>query len=99
MSRNKDIDFIHEFTGWSYKECRRRYHENSNNLLKTLPINSEKLSRLLNGLGEATNSVIDTMRRIAKSITTVIQSIDWMKITEELRQINSEAEENKNGNS
>lgn len=94
MSRNKDIDFIHEFTGWSYKECRRRYHENGNDLLKTLPINSEKLSHLLNGLGEATNSIIDTTRRIAKSITTVIQSIDWMKITEELRQINSEAKEN-----
>ena len=24
MSRNKDIEYLHSITGWSYKECRTR---------------------------------------------------------------------------
>ena len=32
MSRNKDIKLLHEWTGWSYKECRKQMKDNHWNL-------------------------------------------------------------------
>ena len=69
MSRNKDIELIHQITGWSYKESRRRYHENGNDLWRTLPFNSE----VMNSLFDATKSAIIAVSKAAEDLCITLK--------------------------
>lgn len=56
MSRNKDIKLLHEITGWSYKECRKR-----------MKANHWKISKVLGGsfdlISEIISNALNVMRR------------------------------------
>ena len=87
MSRNKDIEMIHQITGWSYKESRRRYHENGHDLWKTLPFNSE----VINGIFDATKSALLALSKAAEDLSIAfreaISKIDFKKLAEQLKEV------------
>ena len=87
MSRNKDIELINQITGWSYKESRRRYHENGHDLWRTLPFNSE----VMNSLFDATKSVIIAVSKAADELCQAFKeallSIDLKKLAEYAKEL------------
>lgn len=104
MSRNKDIELIHQITGWSYKESRRRYHENGHDLLRTLPFNSE----VMNSLFDATKSVILAVSKAAEDLGIALKDAfskidvnELAKAAKELRerQLQEDTDENLSDNS
>ncbi len=59
MSRNKDIKFLHDISGKSYKECRQIMKASGWDLIKALQI----------------TDILPTIERIAKQATAVIQEL------------------------
>lgn len=59
MSRNKDIKFLHDISGKSYKECRQIMKASGWDLIKALQI----------------TDILPTIERIAKQATAVIQEM------------------------
>lgn len=59
MSRNKDIKFLHDISGKSYKECRQIMKASGWDLIKALQI----------------TDILPTIERIAKQATAVIQDL------------------------
>lgn len=55
MSRNKDIKLLHEITGWSYKECRKRMKANHWDISKVL-------GDLFDQMPEIISNTLDVMR-------------------------------------
>lgn len=94
MSRNKMIKFVHETTGLSYRECRRRLKECNWDVLKASGIETtaDKILDVFTDLSEAitifVNSVVD-------SLASLIKSIDWQAVAEAVIEAQRNLEENK----
>lgn len=86
MSKNKIIKFMHDETGLSYKECRKRLKENKWDLVKAMGYGEdfEKIISLISefskGLASAANAMVDATKKIAQSFADTINSIDWSAI-------------------
>ena len=87
MSRNKDIEMIHQITGWSYKESRRRYHENGHDLWKTLPFNSEALNSLIESTKSALIAVSKATDELCQTFKEALLSIDLKKLGEDAKEL------------
>lgn len=59
MSRNKDIKLLHEWTGWSYKECRKQMKNHSWNLYKALVFEEVKQAIIVKSILKALESIDD----------------------------------------
>lgn len=81
MSRNKDIEMIHTITGWSYKECRRRYHENGHDLWKTLPFNAESIEIAMEGLNKALEALPRIMDDALAAMKNFFDNLDMSDFT------------------
>lgn len=73
MSRNKDIKYLHEFTGLPYSVCRRRMKACGWDLIKAIGIDQIK------GIIEAMPDIIDNfnkaMNRVLAGIGTALKTI------------------------
>ena len=84
MSRNKDIDYIHYVTGWSYKECRRKYRENGYSLIMTLPGVNDNIKKALDAANKSISAACDAFRELAKTLSDAIMSVDWSELAKQL---------------
>lgn len=68
MSRNKDIKFLHDFTGKSYKECRALMKEHHWNL-------GEALGSSLDFISVAVDGLIDAFKPAVQALSEAITQI------------------------
>ena len=99
MSRNKDIDFIHQFTGWSYKESRRRYHKSGNSVSRTLMIDSDSVNTILNLINQTAKGMSDALSEILNCVINTIKAIDWEHLAEFAKQMKESQNEDQRDNS
>ena len=81
MSRNKDIKFLHDATGLSYKVCRQKMKDHHWDLWQALGYDealkfiSDKLPELCKDLADAINNMAefatDMMNNLAESIRNI----------------------------
>lgn len=78
MSRNKDIKLLHEWTGWSYKECRKQMKDNHWNLCQAFNFEEliSKLPDLLEDVSIAIAKVYEATADVVKSLKKALESID-----------------------
>lgn len=78
MSRNKDIKLLHEWTGWSYKECRKQMKDNHWDLCQALNFEEliSKLPDLLESVSIAVTKVYEATVDVLKSFKKALESID-----------------------
>lgn len=73
MSRNKDIKFLHEFTGMPYSVCRRQMKACGWDLMKALGVDTVKeiievMPDIIDNLGKAINRVLASLGTALKTI-------------------------------
>lgn len=98
MSRNKDIEFLHDFTGLPYSVCRQRMKKCSWDLWRAIGIDEIKslldsgaLTNMLEGVSEAMNKLAESFK---KSMQTITKILSTMSPEDMLKAI---SEEEKNG--
>lgn len=88
MSKRKDIDFIHNVKGISYKEARRLYHDSGDDLFKALgivdfeSIDNIDLKPLVEYLNEVINHIARGAALLADGIVNFVNAIDWEEIAQ-----------------
>lgn len=87
MSRNKDIKYLHELTGWSYKYCRQKMKENHWDWWKAWGL-GDVVENTMDALQGALNAVYESFEKVAKDFVEAFSKIDWQKIKEELDEYN-----------
>ena len=93
MSKNKIIKFMHDETGLSYKECRKRLKENKWDLVRAMGYGEalEKIvsltQELSKSLASAVNAMVDATKKMAQSIADKMNSIDWPAVIEEAKKM------------
>lgn len=73
MSRNKDIKFLHEFTGLPYSVCRRRMKACGWDLMKA--IGSDQIRRIIEAMPDIIDNLGKAMNRILAGIGTALKTI------------------------
>lgn len=73
MSRNKDIKFLHEFTGLPYSVCRRRMKACGWDLMKA--IGSDQIRRIIEALPDIIDNLGKAMNRLLAGIGTALKII------------------------
>lgn len=78
MSRNKDIKLLHEWTGWSYKECRKQMKDHHWDLWQAFNFEERisKLSDPLENISMAIAKVYEATADVVKSLKKVLESVD-----------------------
>lgn len=78
MSRNKDIKLLHEWTGWSYKECRKQMKDHHWDLWQAFNFEEliSKLPDLLENISMAIAKVYEATADVVKSLMKVLESVD-----------------------
>ena len=76
MSRNKDIEFLHQFSGLSYKECRKKMKENHWNLIYAMAGGD-----LFKFLDEATKAAKEMLESFSKALQPAVEAV--LKIAKE----------------
>lgn len=93
MSKNKKIKYMHNATGLSYKECRKRLKKNNWDLYKAmgydqvLEIIGNFGKAVTESLGPTIQAMVDSTKKIAQYIADTINSIDWSAVIEEAKKI------------
>lgn len=82
MSRNKDIKYLHDVTGWSYKTCRQKMKDNHWDLWQALGYGEafnyflDKLPEIVNDIADSLKMFIDAAVDFVNSFADVIANID-----------------------
>ena len=84
MSKRKDIEFIHKVKGISYKEARRLYKDNGEDLLRALD-----LELALKSIADTIPVVVEGLINTINSACELIASIDWVAVTDEIMSNNN----------
>lgn len=94
MSRNKDIEFLHDFTGLPYSVCRQRMKKCSWDLWRAIGIDEIKslldggaLTNMLESVAETVNDLAESFRKSMQTITKVISDMsreDMLKAISEV---------------
>lgn len=88
MSRNKDIEFLHQFSGLSYKECRKKMKENHWNLIyamtggdvfKFLDETTKATKEMIENFSKALQPAVETVLKIAKEYAEYISRVEITK--------------------
>lgn len=97
MSRNKDIEFLHDFTGLPYSVCRQRMKKCSWDLWRAIGIDEIKsllsggaLTNMLEGIAEAVNDLAESFKKSMQTITKMLSGMS----TEDMLKAISEVEKN-----
>ena len=81
MSRNKDIEFMHAATGWSYKVCRQKMKDNHWNLWKAIGYDdalkyiSDTIPKICEVFADAIQNVADAAAKLANDMAEIIKSM------------------------
>lgn len=81
MSKRKDIQYIRESTGLSYKEARKLYKESGEDLYKALGY--DNVSSVLEAISSIMPDLIEAVSKTLETLTEALTSIDWSKAIEE----------------
>lgn len=73
MSRNKDIKFLHEFTGLPYSVCRRRMKACGWDLMKA--IGSDQIRRIIEAMPDIIDNLGKAINRLLAGIGTALKII------------------------
>ena len=73
MSRNKDIKFLHEFTGMPYSVCRRQMKACGWDLMKALGY--DQMEKIIEAMPDIIDNLGKAMNRILASIGTALKTI------------------------
>lgn len=93
MSKNQKVEYMHNATGLSYKECRSLLKANDWDLLKAMGFDDilEKVTNTVNALTKSLKPALDALcegcRRLAESVGKALSEVDWEKIAEEAKKI------------
>ena len=87
MSKRKDIEYIHNVKGISYKEARRLYHDNGDDLIKSLGFDYEQL-------GEALSHIAEAAYKIGEAISEIVNNIDWEEVARAYNEAKRDLEDN-----
>ena len=88
MSRNKDIEFLHQFSGLSYKECRKKMKENHWNLIyamaggdvfKFLDETTKAAKEMLENFSKAFQPAVEAILKIAKEYAEYVSRVEIAK--------------------
>lgn len=88
MSRNKDIEFLHQFSGLSYKECRKKMKENHWNLIyamaggdvfKFLDEMAKATKEMIESFSKALQPAVETIVKIAKEYVEYVSRVEIAK--------------------
>lgn len=91
MSKRKDIEYIHQVTGLSYRESRRLYKEKGEDLFLALG-----LEETLKEIGLLMPDIVQGLANAITTFTEAIANIDWSKAVDAY--INSLKEVNEDEN-
>lgn len=78
MSRNKDIKFLHDFTGLSYKECRQRMKCHHWDLVEALELNIDldvALKAFCDSVANAAGLICKGIYKIGEEMAAAINSV------------------------
>ena len=78
MSKNQKVEYMHNATGLSYKECRSLLKANDWDLLKAMGFDDI--------LEKATNTVLALTKSLKPALDALCE-VDWEKIAEEAKKI------------
>lgn len=88
MSKNKDIEVLHQWTGKPYRECRAIMKANGWDLYRATG---------LADLPELINTVFGTFSETLENITTslreILTSIDWEQVIELIKKAKEEEQQ------
>lgn len=93
MSKNQKVEYMHNATGLSYKECRSLLKANDWDLLKAMGFDDilEKVTNTVLALTKSLKPAIDALcegcRRLAESVGKALSEVDWKEIAEEAKKI------------
>ena len=82
MSRNKDIKFLHNVTGLSYKVCRQKMKDNHWDVWKALGYDemikflSDRFPELCKDVADAINNVAEFAVEMINNLADAIRNID-----------------------
>lgn len=95
MSRNKDIKLLHEITGWSYKECRKRMKENQWDWYKACGFQEiiDRIPSIMDGVSEALTKVTESAADMVNTIKEFILSIDFEQLASEYAKLSEVKDE------
>ena len=82
MSKNKDIEFLHQVTGKSYKECRQLYTLYHGDIYAASGLD---VTSVLDSILKITDAITETFNKIADGIRKAVDSIDWDAVNEAFR--------------
>ena len=92
MSRNKDIKFMHEVTGRSYKECRKKLKDNHWDLFKAMGYEealkyiSDALPRICEDIAGALKYMAEAAAKLANDTAEAIKKMTiGLSVTEPIR--------------
>ena len=96
MSKNRKVEYMHHYTGLSYKECRSLLKANDWDLLKAMGFDDilEKVSNLAKSVGEILRPAIEAMaegcKRLVESLGKALSEVDWNEIAEAAKKMKEE---------
>lgn len=88
MSKNQKVEYMHNATGLSYKECRSLLKANDWDLLKAMGFDDilEKVSNLAKSVGEILGPALEAMyescKKIVKDLGKALGEVNWKEIAE-----------------
>lgn len=80
MSKRKDIEYIHKVKSISYKEARRLYKDNGEDLLRAL-----ELDEALKSIADTLPDIVESLINAVKSARELIASFDWGSVIDEIK--------------
>lgn len=93
MSKNQKVEYMHNATGLSYKECRKLLKKNNWDLFKAMGYDQalEVIGNFNKAVAEslvpAIQAMVDGTKKVVQSIADTINSIDWSAVIEEAKKI------------
>lgn len=73
MSRNKDIKYLHEFTGLPYSVCRRRMKACGWDLIKAIGL--DQMKTIIEAMPDIIDNLNKTMNRFLAGLGTALKTI------------------------
>jgi len=94
MSRNKDIEFLHDFTGLPYSVCRQRMKKCNWNLWRAIGIDEIKslldggvVTNMLEGVSEALDGLMESVRKSMQTLTKVLSDISTEDVLKAISEV------------
>lgn len=94
MSKNQKVEYMHRYTGLSYKECRNRlkkaHWDFGIALFESYGITNGKLQKSMEAAGEALKNMCAAINQYVKSVADMLRGIDWNAVLLSAAEINKQ---------